>query len=43
MAKKKEVYHVKPLTEEKKNIITSLTNEYYICHQIQKYIFQKFS
>lgn len=28
MAKKKEVYHVKPLTEWKKNIIASLINEY---------------
>ena len=28
MAKKKEVYHVKPLTEGKKNIIASLINEY---------------
>lgn len=28
MAKKKEVYHVKPLTEGKKNIIVSLINEY---------------
>ena len=28
MAKKKEVYHVKPLTESKKNIIASLIEEY---------------
>ena len=28
MAKKKDVYHVKPLTERKKNIITSLIDEY---------------
>lgn len=28
MAKKKEVYHVKPLTEGKKNIIASLIEEY---------------
>ena len=28
MAKKKEVYHVKPLTERKKNIIASLIEEY---------------
>ena len=28
MAKKKEVYHVKPLTEGKKNIIASRINEY---------------
>ena len=28
MAKKKEVYHVKPLTEGKKNIIASLIDEY---------------
>lgn len=28
MAKKNEVYHVKPLTEGKKNIIASLINEY---------------
>lgn len=28
MAKKKEVYHVKPLIEAKKNIIASLINEY---------------
>ena len=28
MAKKKDVYHVKPLTEGKKNIIASLIDEY---------------
>ena len=28
MAKKKEVYHVKPVTEGKKNIIASLIDEY---------------
>lgn len=28
MAKKKEVYHVKPLTEGKKNIIASPIEEY---------------
>lgn len=28
MAKKKEVYHVKPLTEGNKNIIASLIEEY---------------
>ena len=28
MAKKKEIYHVKPLTEGKKNIIASLIEEY---------------
>ena len=30
MARKKEVYHVKPLTEGKKNIISALMNEYNI-------------
>ena len=30
MARKKEVYHVKPLTEGKKNIISALINEYNI-------------
>lgn len=28
MAKKKEVYHVKPLNERKRNIISSLLEEY---------------
>ncbi|MFM1533657.1 hypothetical protein ABGF49_04600 [Helcococcus ovis] len=28
MSKKKEVYHVKPLTEGKRNIISSLIEEY---------------
>ena len=28
MAKKKDVYHIKPLTEGKKNIIASLIKEY---------------
>lgn len=28
MAKKKEVYHVKPLTEGKKNIIASLISKW---------------
>ena len=30
MAQKKEVYHVKPLTEGKKNIIAALMDEYHI-------------